>query len=341
MADVPASRMDPGAGPGWPGGRMKLSWESVSVLCLALWFLIPGVVALVSLILRALTSEEGGTLLSAVSIAFTVLLIAIGLLILSGRYFLALIYLLFDLALSLTAGSGGAGNAGLHGGWMGHAASIGFLVVGVLWILEREIVSRRQDRWTRPAGILLVAAFALNVPLVAQRAGGALGTVLGPRPVSRVLEAGQRLPRLRFVGEDGRFLYLDEPGTVYVVSFWATWCAPCLLELPELLRTVQELPADTPVRFLAVNTEGMNGRSLQGFLKERGLQDLPVYTDPDGYKDLLGAKTIPLTALVQDRMLLVKHVGYTQAELVKREIHTALDRQVGQAGGPSPERPVP
>ncbi|MEM1216541.1 MAG: TlpA disulfide reductase family protein [Bacteroidota bacterium] len=64
--------------------------------------------------------------------------------------------------------------------------------------------------------------------------------------------------------------------TVYVVNFWATWCAPCVEELPYFEQLATEL-ADQPVRFAMISLDfkrNLNSK-LQKFIDERPFE-LPV-----------------------------------------------------------------
>jgi thiol-disulfide isomerase/thioredoxin len=71
----------------------------------------------------------------------------------------------------------------------------------------------------------------------------------------------------------------DLAGRVVVADFWATWCAPCVHELPELAAYHDRLKDRADVAFLSMNV-GEDGGTIRAFLKKAGL-DLPVYFGDD------------------------------------------------------------
>ena len=82
-----------------------------------------------------------------------------------------------------------------------------------------------------------------------------------------------------FTHEDGSTLTLaDFQGSLTIVNFWATWCAPCRKEMPQLdaLQTLYD-PADLRVVTIAT---GRNPRpAMERFFAEIGVQNLPLHTD--------------------------------------------------------------
>ena len=68
-------------------------------------------------------------------------------------------------------------------------------------------------------------------------------------------------------------------GEVVLVNFWATWCPPCVIEMPSLQR-LQAAFEGRPFRVLAVNVEESRERVWR-FRQQVGL-DLPVLLDRDG-----------------------------------------------------------
>lgn len=83
-------------------------------------------------------------------------------------------------------------------------------------------------RASGPRGALILAAFGLA-------AGFAHGAV--PAAAATTETASTRLLK----AQDLRALIEAQRGKVVVLNLWATWCTPCLREIPTLLRVTQEL----------------------------------------------------------------------------------------------------
>lgn len=79
---------------------------------------------------------------------------------------------------------------------------------------------------------------------------------------------------------DGREWKLsDYRGRTVVVNFWATWCVPCVVEMPSLQRLRDRL-APAGVEVVAVNFQE-NTTRIESFMKQNGIA-LPAVRDHDG-----------------------------------------------------------
>ncbi len=98
-----------------------------------------------------------------------------------------------------------------------------------------------------------------------------------------------------------------EPGNVYVVEFWATWCGPCIQSMPHLAK-LQEEYADRKVQIISVSDESVE--EVNEFLKRpAGKKDgeaitfdqlTSVYcltTDPDGSTQLAYTRAAKLNGI--------------------------------------------
>lgn len=137
----------------------------------------------------------------------------------------------------------------------------------------------RLLRWTAGA-LCLVAALALVITAgLPERA-----TYTGSFQVDGAWQApeiGAFAPEFMTIGLDGRTVsaesWLGQPA---VINFWATWCIPCEIELPELIAL-----SGNGVRVLAVNL-GESPAQVRSWLEARQLVPNPDFIIP---LDLTGA----------------------------------------------------
>jgi thiol-disulfide isomerase/thioredoxin len=89
-------------------------------------------------------------------------------------------------------------------------------------------------------------------------------------------------------------------GKVLLVNLWATWCAPCIKELPSLGTLQQELGGDQ-FQVVAIAIDERDPTKIEPFLASHGAANLPVLIDRDRTIEK-AAKVIALpTSLLVDR----------------------------------------
>ncbi len=89
-------------------------------------------------------------------------------------------------------------------------------------------------------------------------------------------------PGFELAASDGTLHRLDEvvPGRkVVLLNFWATWCPPCRLEMPQF-QTLYERYQDKGLQILAINV-GEDEKTVRDFLGQRTLS-FPVLLDREG-----------------------------------------------------------
>lgn len=130
-------------------------------------------------------------------------------------------------------------------------------------------------RWVRWVSFGLLVAVAGVTAVV-------LGTGFGRDP--RVVESAhldQPAPPLRGATlEGGEFDLADYDGQVRVVNVWASWCAACEREHPELIRAARRLDGQ-PVQFVGLNVQDDPDDAL-AMLDEMGHNPYPSVVDRDG-----------------------------------------------------------
>ncbi|WP_322964722.1 TlpA family protein disulfide reductase [Sphingomonas fuzhouensis] len=100
-----------------------------------------------------------------------------------------------------------------------------------------------------------------------------------PKPAGAVDRShkGEAAPLLSFTAMDGKPASLhDFQGRPVLVNLWATWCGPCVAEMPTLAATAQRLKGKVAV--IAVAQDDM--AKVKPFLAGKKLDALPIYLDP-------------------------------------------------------------
>ena len=137
-------------------------------------------------------------------------------------------------------------------------------------------------------------------------AGATLPIVLRPRkPVAAIvpkaadLKPGAEVPEIHFTLPDGAARTLrDYAGQGIVLNFWATWCVPCVEEMPALAKLAGLLEG-TKVAILPLSSDRGGAAAVEKFYREKGIEGLPVLLDPRGdAARAFGARGIPTTVLI-------------------------------------------
>ena len=68
-------------------------------------------------------------------------------------------------------------------------------------------------------------------------------------------------------------------GKVVLLNFWATWCAPCVEEMPWLDQLARDR-ADQPFEVVAISLDQAGRKKVIPFYQRHGIETLEVYTDP-------------------------------------------------------------
>lgn len=101
--------------------------------------------------------------------------------------------------------------------------------------------------------------------------------VAAPRPS----QAGKTLPDAVFYDAEGRAVRLgDFAGEVLLVNLWATWCPPCVAELPAL-DGLQAKLRDKGLHVVAISLDRKPVADVAAFLEERRVEQMKLYVDTD------------------------------------------------------------
>lgn len=133
-------------------------------------------------------------------------------------------------------------------------------------------------------------------------------------------ELSSKIPVLNFSEFESQYLQAKEDNTTYVINFWATWCKPCVKELPYFERINAE---NDKVKVILVSLDFPENieKQVLPFIEKHNLKsDVILLDDPDANSwipkvnaDWSGA--IPATILLKNKENKFFEKSFTYAEL--------------------------
>ncbi len=200
--------------------------------------------------------------------------------------------------------------------------------------LDKAVVHVRRFAETTPDNAAAPGAWIMVYRIESQRekiaeAMSALKTVLRKYPQSReapfaraALEGLERVGKpleLKFTAISGKKIDLaDYRGKVVLVDFWATWCKPCLVEIPGMIKLYDEKKKEG-FEIIGISFD-KDKQEMLDYAKKAGMT-WPQYFDGKGWDNELGRtfgiRSIPTTFLV-DRKGVLRAVGLRGEQLTRR-----------------------
>ena len=88
-------------------------------------------------------------------------------------------------------------------------------------------------------------------------------------------------------------------GSGLIVNFWATWCVPCVKEMPSLDRLAGKLDG-SEIKVMALSVDRRALEKVPAFYTKTGIKNLDIYFDKKGVvSKLMGVKGLPTTVLIK------------------------------------------
>jgi thiol-disulfide isomerase/thioredoxin len=121
----------------------------------------------------------------------------------------------------------------------------------------------------------------------------------GPLAALLVQDPRKDIPAFTFKDAAGTDKTLaDFKGRVVLLNLWATWCAPCRKEMPDLAKLQKEL-GGPGFEVVALSLDRKGAEASSAFLKETGADNLALYTDVESKAlSAVNALGLPATLLI-------------------------------------------
>jgi len=158
--------------------------------------------------------------------------------------------------------------------------------------------------------ILLVPSWRLTLASLVQSAVLKTG-LLKPKVEATGVTLGAADYQVTLEAANGQLLSLDEwQGQTLFLNFWATWCAPCLAEMPDLEALYQELNQHPNLKFAFISTD-KDWEKAKSFMTRKGYE-MPLYRVVGG-SALFNVSTLPTTMVINNAgELVVNRQGMAQ-----------------------------
>lgn len=114
-------------------------------------------------------------------------------------------------------------------------------------------------------------------------------------------------------------------GKITVVSFFATWCKPCQLEMDNISEIYEDWQEAYDMEMIAISIDDARGAAkLNSLVKSKDWNYQILLDDKQQIKNALGFQTIPQTFLIdQEGNIVFEHNGYKPGDEVELEDHIA------------------
>ena len=174
----------------------------------------------------------------------------------------------------------------------------------------------RRPATNKADNALIAGAFLVFIMVIAPGWGHAQGGVCEKSPPEgakwRQAKPDTRFPKTVFhTGLGEPRTVEDYAGKGLVLNFWATWCAPCVREMPALDALQKDRGAAMNLAVLPIGLDRGGARTIDPFYAGNNLTNLPVLVDNERkMARKIGVHNLPTTVLVnRDGMEIGRFLG--------------------------------
>ena len=124
-----------------------------------------------------------------------------------------------------------------------------------------------------------------------------VATVISPSTVDKDEQTTLKNYNWNLVDLEGKQTNLQsKKGEVVLINVWATWCPPCVAELPGFIELYSDYKDKVTFAFVANDEK----EKVRAFLKKKGYE-LPVYFQASGMPQELESRSIPVTYILDKK----------------------------------------
>ena len=123
------------------------------------------------------------------------------------------------------------------------------------------------------------------------------------------------IPNIDVKTLDGKTVNIKEvvnQDNVVIISLWATWCVPCIKELDAISEVYDDWQEETGVQLIAVSVDDSRTvKRVKSLVNGKGWDYNVLLDTNNDLKRALGASTVPLTLVIKDNKIVLRHSGYS------------------------------
>lgn len=121
---------------------------------------------------------------------------------------------------------------------------------------------------------------------------------------------------------------LSTDSTPVVISFWATWCKPCIMELTTYAPLYEEWQKATGVKIVAISIDdSRNALKVPPLVKARNWQFDVLMDENQNFKRAMNVNNVPHTFLVQNGKIIWSHAAFAAGD--EDDLYEQIKKLVG------------
>ena len=130
--------------------------------------------------------------------------------------------------------------------------------------------------------------------------------------------------KMNMLDENGNNVTLEDlKGKVVFINFWATWCGPCIVEMPSIQKLYDKLKDNPEFAFVILEVEGKKDKA-SNFMKNKKL-NLPVYYPAGDFPEEFFRGSLPTTVIL-DKQGNIAHITEGLADYSGQDIVDFLNQ---------------